>query len=296
MMLTCAGCSKLARCPLAPKDMTITTHTCDSWETASYDILRARGRTYRTFGPIARQGFVKEKGKYMLPADIIASVENGEVQKVESLLGNDSVQPSQLMLCAAKLTGDAAGIAAQLKEAKTNDERKEILVGILVAKAVIAQERAENAQEAPDKDEVEDKPRRRRTSRKKADSETDVSEIENAKAAEKVEEVSDKPPCSPTNLNVLDIDLMMLRLNEMRDVNNTLMLYVISLSKSLETANARIEQLNERVCSLASNVRTLDRKADMQRDAFCGFEIELIGSGTINATPFADSTADWNTK
>lgn len=287
-MLTCAGCSKLARCPHAPKDMTITTHTCDSWETTSYDILRARGHTYRTFGPIARQGFTKENRKsLMLPADIISAVENGQVQQIESLRDNDSVQPSQLMLCAAKLTGDAAGIAAQLKEAKTNDERKEILIGILVAKAVIAQERTQSAPEVDD--EPAPTPKRRRTSRKKQA--PSAEEIEQAKEAEKVEEVSDKTSGSHVSL---DVDLMMLRLNEVRDANNELMSHVISLSKALETASERIEHLSDRITDLTSRVNTLDRKADMQRDAFCGFEIELIGSGTINATPFADSTADWD--
>ena len=288
-MLTCAGCSKLARCPHAPKDMTITTHTCDSWETTSYDILRARGHAYRTFGPIARQGFNKENRKsLMLPADIIAAVEGGEVNKVESLRDDDTVQPSQLMLCAAKLTGDAAGIAAQLKEAKTNEARKEILVGILVAKAVIAQERAQAAPEV--EEEPAPKPKRRRTSRKKAPS---AEEIEQAKAkeAEKAEEVSDKPSGSGVNL---DVDLIMLRLNESKEANDTLMSHVISLSKALETACERIEHLSDQVADLTSRVNTLDHKADMTKDAFCGFEIELIGSGTINATPFADSTADWD--
>ena len=282
-MLTCAGCSKLARCADAPRDMTITTHTCDSWETTSYDILRARGRTYRTFGPIARQGFTKEKRKaLMLPADIIAAVENGEVQQIESLRDNDSVQPSQLMLCAAKLTGDAAGIAAQLKEAKTNEERKEILVGILTAKAVIAQERAQSAPEV--EEEPEPKPKRRRTSRKKKAPEPDVSEIEEAKAEEKAKESA-----SETSNN-LDSQA----LQKLLEDNQTLMSHVISLSKALETANERIEHINAWVTDLTTRVNTLDRKADMQRNAFCGFEIELIGSGTINATPFADSTADWD--
>lgn len=282
-MLTCAGCSKLARCVDAPSDMTITTHTCDSWETTSYDILRARGRTYRTFGPVARQGFTKERRKaLMLPVDIISAVENGEVQKIESLREDNSIQPSQLMLCAAKLTGDAAGIAAQLKEAKTNDARKEILVGILVAKAVIAQERAQAAPEV--EEEPAPKPKRRRASRKKKAPEPDVSKIEEAKAEEKAKESA-----SETSSN-LDSQA----LQKLLEDNQTLMSHVISLSKALETANERIEHINAWVTDLTSRVNTLDRKADMQRDAFCGFEIELIGSGTINATPFADSTADWD--
>jgi len=262
--------------------MTITTHTCDSWETTSYDILRARGHTYRTFGPIARQGFTKEERKaLMLPVDIIAAVENGQVQQIESLRDNDSVQPSQLMLCAAKLTGDAAGIAAQLKEAKTNDERKEILVDILVAKAVIAQERSQSSPE----DKEEEKPRQRRASRKKTPEPEDskVAEIEEAKAAEKSKE-------SAETSSSLDSQAFQKLLED----NQTLMSHVISLSKALETANERIEHINAWVTDITSRVNTLDRKADMQRDAFCGFEIELIGSGTINATPFADSTADWD--
>jgi len=287
-MLTCAGCSKLARCGDAPKDMTITTHTCDSWETTSYDILRARGNTYRTFGPIARQGFTKEKRKaLMLPADIIASVENGEVQNIESLRSNDSVQPSQLMLCAAKLTGDAAGIAAQLKEARTNEERKEILVGILVAKAVIAQERAQAEPEV--EAEPEPKTKRRRASRKKKAPEPEtsqVSEIEAAKAKEAAGTL-DEAPATAARVD----DKLVSKVLETQDA---LMAQVISLSKALETASERIEELSTRVSQLSAQVGTLDSKADMQRDAFCGFEIELIGSGTINSTPFADSTAGWD--
>ena len=221
----------------------------------------------------------------MLPVDIISAVENGEVQKIESLREDDSIQPSQLMLCAAKLTGDAAGIAAQLKEAKTNDARKEILVGILVAKAVIAQERAQAAPEV--EEEPAPKPKRRRASRKKKAPEPEqVSEIEEAKAREAAG-VPDGVHATVVRMN----DELVSKVLETQDA---LMAHVISLSKALETANERIEELSTRVSQLSSQTETLDRKADMQRNAFCGFEIELIGSGTINATPFADSTADWD--
>ena len=221
----------------------------------------------------------------MLPVDIISAVENGEVQKIESLREDDSIQPSQLMLCAAKLTGDAAGIAAQLKEAKTNDARKEILVGILVAKAVIAQERAQAAPEV--EEEPAPKPKRRRASRKKKAPEPEqVSEIEEAKAREAAG-VPDGVHATVVRMN----DELVSKVLETQDA---LMAHVISLSKALETANERIEELSTRVSQLSSQTETLDRKADMQRDAFCGFEIELIGSGTINSTPFADSTADWD--
>ena len=222
----------------------------------------------------------------MLPADIIAAVQNGDVAAIEALRGKKT-PPSHLMLCAAKLTGDAAGIAAQLKSAKSDEERADILLGILEAKAVIAQERAAEPDPEPEP-EPAPKPKRRRTPRKKPT--PSAEDIEKAKEAEKAEEVSEK---NPPAVN-LDVDLIMLRLNEAKEANDALMAQVISMGKALEAANERAEHLGNVVSNLSAQQARTEAKLTLIKNAFVGFEIGLIGSGTLDSTPFADETADWN--
>lgn len=289
MMMSCAGCSKLVKCGDAPKDMRIINHTCDSWETTSSNVIRARENIYIRFGPVARQAYSKErKNIIMQPNDIISNVQAGNVGAIRELRDQPKLQPTSLMLAAAKLTGDAAGIAAQLRDAKSNDERLSILIEILEAKAIVI---SESKLSDPEPVQEEPKPKKRRSRRKKVVEEDSVKEIEEAKAAE-AESNSGKD----LDISLQDIDLYIKGLHHnLRDVieersNNADTQHIV-LCKLLEKSMELTTKKDERD---SARFNIVNAKLDMIKDAFIGFEIELIGSGAIGDTPFANATSKWD--
>lgn len=279
MMMSCAGCSKLSRCNDAPKDMSIIQHTCEMWETTSSDVLRARENIYTQFGSVARQAYRKEKKNIIMqPNDIIANVQAGNVEAIEALRNQPKLQPTALMLAAGKLTGDSAGIAVQLRDAKNNDERLTILIDILVAKAVVISE-SQNEEPEP---EPAPAPKKRRASRRKkvepVGEEAQADAIDKAKAEEKTKE--DKKVVS-----LQDIDLTPIKdaISELASIQET---------RHVEVTKA-VDKTKSEIADLLEATQALNSKLNMIKDAFIGFEIELIGSGTIGDTPFAKATENW---
>jgi hypothetical protein len=283
MMMSCAGCSKLVKCGDAPKDMRIINHTCDSWETTSSNVIRARENVYIRFGPVARQAYSKErKNIIMQPNDIISNVQAGNVDAIRELRDQPKLQPTSLMLAAAKLTGDAAGIAAQLRDAKSNDERLSILIEILEAKAIVI---SESKLSNPEPAQEEPAPKKRRSRRKKVVEEDSVKEIEEAKAAE-AETVS----TDNKTVSLQDLDLSPLK-EAIEERSSNADLQHINLCKLLEKSTELTTKKDERD---SARFNIINAKLDMIKDAFIGFEIELIGSGAIGDTPFAKATSKWD--
>ena len=283
MMMSCAGCSKLVKCGDAPKDMRIINHTCDSWETTSSNVIRARENIYIRFGPVARQAYSKErKNIIMQPNDIISNVQAGNVDAIRELRDQPKLQPTSLMLAAAKLTGDAAGIAAQLRDAKSNDERLSILIEILEAKAIVI---SESKLSNPEPAQEEPKPKKRRSRRKKVVEEDSVKEIEEAKAAEAETVSTDNKIVS-----LQDLDLSPLK-EAIEERSSNADLQHINLCKLLEKSTELTTKKDERD---SARFNIINAKLDMIKDAFIGFEIELIGSGAIGDTPFAKATSKWD--
>lgn len=287
MMMSCAGCRKLSKCSDAPKDMSIIQHSCKAWETTSTDVIRARENIYINFGPVARQAYRKEKKNIIMqPNDIINNVQSGNVEAIEELRKDSKLQPTALMLAAAKLTGDAAGIAAQLRDASDNDERRTILLDILCAKAVVISESKANEPEPEPEPPKKKRRSRRRKPEPEVNEESSASEIEKAKA---VESASGSNTDNKI-VSLQDLDLSPLK-GAIEERNATAESQHIALCKLLEKSMDLTTAKDER-----DNARfnIINAKLDMIKDAFVGFEIELIGSGAIGDTPFAKATSKWD--
>lgn len=253
-------------------------------------------------------------------------VENADLAGLEKLRADTTTQPTVLMLVASKLTGDAQTIAGRLRELKENDARRNYLVDMIVgcvqsaaeADSISAAKAAEAASAAPAQEEAP-APRKRR-SRKKAEAEAEAeaafvaSAIEIAKAKEAEKATTQEPaPAKATPsvatggdmTPVLDAiakqhaDLM----NALTAINS-LASALTEVRKEVSALNARVNSIQEQALSASTaSAKGLEAiRADAARinsnlgrvkAAFEGFEIELIGSGTIAATPFAENCSDW---
>lgn len=288
MMMSCVGCRKLSKCNDAPKDMSIIQHSCEAWETTSTDVIRARENIYINFGPVARQAYRKEKKNIIMqPNDIINNVQSGNVEAIEELRKDSKLQPTALMLAAAKLTGDAAGIAAQLRDASDNDERRNILLDILCAKAVVISESKANEPEPePEPPKKKRRSRRRKAPEPEVTEESSAAEIEKAKAVE----AASSSGTDNKVVSLQDLDLSPLK-DAIEERNATSESQHIALCKLLEKSMDLTTAFAERD---SARFNIINAKLDMIRDAFIGFEIELIGSGAIGDTPFAKATSKWD--
>lgn len=327
MKLTCVDCARLPRCASAPRGdlVELDTHFCDEWAPTHPSVNAARDTILTRFGLAGARGITKEKNiMYDLPT-ITSMVENGDLAGLEKLRTDTTTQPTVLMLVASKLTGDAQTIAARLRELKENDARRNYLVDMIVGcvqtaaeadsiSAAKAAEAAEAAEAAPAQEEAP-APRKRR-SRKQAEAPAeDASAIEIAKAKEAEKATTPEPAPAKTAPSVtaatadmtpvLDaIAKQHADLMAVLTAVNTLGSQLSEVRKEVSALNARVDSIEEQALSattasakgleaVRADAARLNNNLSRVKAAFEGFEIELIGSGTIAATPFAENCADW---
>lgn len=245
--------------------------------------------------------------------DLLDAVKTGDIATLDAYKADKSLQPANLMLAAARLTGDAPSLATALRSIKDPDDRRIYLIDVLIARAqsnnaanaaapVAAPEEAAPAAEEP-------KRRRRRAVVEEAPapeptqeivSESSVIAIEEAKATE-AELSRAQSAVQVVALHGSDIDTIV------GAVSTSVARVATDLAKKLDAISerqgghdARLIDVSRDLAALAQAVNELSRKLDVSnrnltrtRNAFVGFEIELIGSGTVNSTPFADATSDW---
>jgi hypothetical protein len=254
--------------------------------------------------------------------DLLDAVKTGDIATLDAYKADKSLQPANLMLAAARLTGDAPSLATALRSIKDPDDRRIYLIDVLIARAqsnnaanaaapVAAPEEAAPATEEP-------KRRRRRAAVEEAPapepaqeivhnphvklvlSESSVIAIEEAKATE-AELSRAQSDVQVVALHGSDIDTIVGAVStSVARVATDLAHKLDAISERQGGHDARLIDVSRDLAALAQAVNELSRKLDVSnrnltrtRNAFVGFEIELIGSGTVNSTPFADATSDW---
>lgn len=323
MKLTCVDCARLPRCASAPRgDLSeLDTHFCDEWAPTHPSVNAARDTILTRFGLAGARGITKEKNiMYDLPT-ITSMVENGDLAGLEKLRTDTTTQPTVLMLVASKLTGDAQTIAARLRELKENDARRNYLVDMIVgcvqtaaeADSISAAKAAEAAEAAPAQEEAP-APRKRR-SRKQAEAPAeDASAIEIAKAKEAEKATAPAPAPTPAQAPAAATTDMTPVLDAIAKQHADLMAALTAINslgslltdvrKEVSAINARVDSIEEQTLSattasakgleaVRADTARLNNNLSRVKAAFEGFEIELIGSGTIAATPFAENCSDW---
>lgn len=325
MKLACSDCSRLPKCADAPADVgALDTHSCEAWSPTTHPVITAREDLIARFGSGALSGIRKEKPNMAHVDDLLDAVKTGNIDALQALKSDKGVQPANLMLAAARLTGDAPALANALRAIKDPDERRFYLLDVLIARAqsnviaaaVVEAPAAQVVQVAAQVDVTEEpKRRRRRAVADTPDATDDVRAIENAKAVEasakienaKLAETVEKAYAAPVKHGIVsidgqDIDLIVSSVtNVVRsaigDVTDKLSVMVQESSTAANTTQAEIvanaRRVNDSIAALSAQIDRVERNLDRIRNAFVGFEIELIGSGTLGSTPFADATADW---
>lgn len=322
MKLTCVDCARLPRCASAPRgDLSeLDTHFCDEWAPTHPSVNAARDTILTRFGLAGARGITKEKNiMYDLPT-ITSMVENGDLAGLEKLRTDTTTQPTVLMLVASKLTGDAQTIAARLRELKENDARRNYLVDMIVgcvqtaaeADSISAAKAAEAAEATPAQEEAP-APRKRRSRKKAEEPAEDASAIEIAKAKEAEKATAPEPAPAKTPVTAAAADMTPVLdaiarqhadLMNVLTAINTLGSLLSEVRKEVGAINARVDSIEEQALSAStasakgleavrSDTARLNNNLSRVKAAFEGFEIELIGSGTIAATPFAENCSDW---
>lgn len=326
MKLTCIDCGRLARCT-ASRGADHQTHFCDDWEPTHPSVIDARLDALKRFGPAATRGFTKErKQTHMDIQSINKCVAEGNIDELNKLR-TANIQPTLLMLAASKLTGDSQTIAAKLRAlGNDNDARVNYLVDVIVgcaqqsgeAASIEAAKAAEKAAEESAPAE-EEKPKKRRASRKRKTADADAEAIEIAKAKEaeaqaEAQEAIEKDvdavvkALTPTNQGVADrlLDEQTRTRQAIEKIAGDIFGYNAILNDLTKHVGA-LERRIEEVAEMASSITDLSKEVEgisycatrvennlrRIKGAFEGFEIELIGSGTLGDTPFANATQDW---
>ena len=315
MKLACSDCARLAQCADAPADAgKLDTHSCEAWSPTAQPVIDARADLIARFGNGALSGIRKEKPNMAVNVDdLLDAVKTGDIATLNAYKADKSLQPANLMLAAARLTGDAPSLATALRSIKDPDDRRIYLIDVLIARAqsnnaanaaapVAAPEEAAPAAEEP-------KRRRRRAAVEEASapeptqeivSESSVIAIEEAKATE-AELSRAQSDVQVVALHGSDIDTIVGAVStSVARVATDLTHKLDAISERQGGHDARLIDVSRDLAALAQAVNELSRKLDVSnrnltrvRNAFVGFEIELIGSGTVNSTPFADATSDW---
>ena len=326
MKLTCIDCGRLARCT-ASRGADHQAHFCGDWEPTHPSVIDARLDALKRFGPAATRGFTKErKQTHMDIISINKCVAEGNIDELNKLR-TANIQPTLLMLAASKLTGDSQTIAAKLRELNNdNDARVNYLVDILVgcaqqsdeASSIEAAKAAEKAEESAPAEEAP-KPKKRRASRKRKTADADAKAIEIAKAKEaeaqaEAQKAIDKDvdavvkARTPTDQGVADrlLDEQTQTRQAIEKIAENIFSYGAMLNDLTKHVGA-LERRIEEVAEMASSITDLSKEVEgisycatrvennlrRIKGAFEGFEIELIGSGTLGDTPFANATQDW---
>lgn len=328
MKLTCIDCERLIRCT-ASRGADHQTHFCGDWEPTHPSVIDARLDALKRFGSAATRGFTKErKQTHMDIQSINKCVAEGNIDELNKLR-TASIQPTILMLVASRLTGDSQTIAAKLRELNSdNDARVNYLVDILVdyaqqsseAASIEAAKAAEKVEESAHA-EKPPKTTQRRASRKRqattVDADAEAIEIAKAKEAEAEAEAKEAiekdvdavvKALTPTNQGVADrlLDEQTRTRQSIEKIAGCIFGYNAMLNDLTKHVGA-LERRIEEVAEIASSITDLSKEVEgisycttriennlrRIKGAFEGFEIELIGSGTLGDTPFANATQDW---
>lgn len=307
MRLTCIDCSRLAGCRDAPSTpYGLYQHYCDAWDPTHPSVTTARERAIDSYGLAAIRGFSKEKHMAYDINQITSLVEEGNTTELEKLRTDASTQPTVLMLAASRLTGNSQAIAAELRQIKDPQAKRDYLTDVIIAAATSAAKAAEKAEAAPEAQEAPPKPKRK-PRRKKAAEPSDAAEVSAAKEAERIaaakaaekaddeklmEALSARGP-NP-NIDVLEA------VAGLHATVHSIGELVKQIGKDLDAVSERVDALQNTCTSNAKNVEAVGsetarvgRNLTRVKAAFEGFEMELIGSGTLGDTPFAANCTDW---
>lgn len=271
--MVCLDCARLTKCKSAPETTNqLTSHSCSDWYPLHSAVVSARQTIYQKFGAASRDGF-RKKVKTMTPDKIIAAANSGDVDALKGLIDED-INPVNLMLAACNVNKDsAASIAAEYRNLTSDVSRKQMLVQKLI-------EKAESVQATP---AAEEKPKPKKRSRRKVKADTAKADAD--KEAEKAKFIKEQAE-KAASAAISDDDATLKAVAALSAQVLELSAKVDSLSSMLTELAKISEQTNQAV---AKGNRNLSRV----RKAFEGFEVELIGSGTVGSTPFLNATADW---
>ena len=208
----------------------------------------------------------------MTPNAIINAANTGDVAALEKLRDDTDMNPVNLMLAACNVHKDQGGaIAEEYRNLPDDAARRLMLIDKLI-------EKAQSIASAPVEEEAP-KPKRR-SRRKKADPKPEEQKTEEqieAKKAEFVEAatVAASPAVDRTDEVLKALNVLSSRLDDIESKVN-----------DLHAQGRVVEVTSDRVSQVQRNLSRI-------RNAFTGFEVELIGSGTVADTPFLKATEDW---
>lgn len=312
MKLACSDCARLPKCADAPADAgRLDTHTCDAWSPTTQPIIDAREDVIARFGRGALSGIRKEKPSMAHVDDLLDAVKTGDIDALNAFKSDKSVQPANLMLAAARLTGDAPALANALRGIKDPDERRVYLIDVLIGRAqsnAVANAIAAVEPPAPVAEAVEEeapKRRRRRSAESAPAPDADVRAIEIAKESEELSAIENAKLAEAVSAPREAAKIMSLHGEDIQTivfgVRKAVSEELTSLTRELASVsadsyteqNAQLVNLARESSTISDRLDRIERNLARIRSAFVGFEIELIGSGTIGSTPFADATGDW---
>lgn len=282
--MVCLDCARLTKCKSAPETTNqLTSHSCSDWYPLHSAVVSARQTVYQKFGAASRDGF-RKKVKTMTPDKIIAAANSGDVDALQGLFKED-INPVNLMLAACNVNKDsAASIAAEYRNLTSDEARKSMLIQKLI-------EKAESVQATP---ATEEKPKPKKRSRRKVKADTAKADADKeAEKAKFIKEQADKAASAVISTDDTTLKAVAALSESVKFFMESLSTQVLDLSAKVDSLSSMLTELAKISEQQAQDVAKCNRNLSRVRKAFEGFEVELIGSGTVGSTPFLNATADW---